>query len=341
MLHLLSLPLRIGKTTWLREAWTGRSGVRGFVTPDVAGRRVVELLATGEVIPLEEEDGEVTIGRFRFAQAGIAAMSEELRRAAADPTVHTLVVDEVGPLELRRGEGVQVEPALEAARRGVDVVLVVREGLRAEAMERFGVEAAQVNAARWFRPVPAPVGWVLAGGQSRRMGRDKAFIDRGDGPAFAVAGRALEGALERIWGAAEVAISGRADAEYAPWTSWVDAPDLAGHGPASGVLTAARQRPGRALLVCGCDYPGLQPTALDRLVAVYRISGRSACYLGEDGGPEPLVALYAPAELEALEAAVRRGNDSLRALLRAAVAEGRAVALPYDPGLGIVSVDVP
>jgi molybdopterin-guanine dinucleotide biosynthesis protein A len=101
------------------------------------------------------------------------------------------------------------------------------------------------------------------------------------------------------------------------------------------------RRPGQTLLVVGTDYPGLQRAAIDRLLAVYRISGRSACFASEAGGPEPLVALYTGEALEAFGREVRAGQDSLRRFIAAAAAESHAVVLPFDASLGIVSVDVP
>jgi nucleoside-triphosphatase THEP1 len=137
-------PVRSGKTTALRARFGGDASADGLLAPDAGGRRHVLRLATGEARPLEADApaDAVTVGRFTFDGAVFAwARSGLLAACAAAPA--TVVVDEVGPLEL---DGRGLEPAVGAAVRlglagPTRVVLVVRDTLLDRLMDRYRVGA--------------------------------------------------------------------------------------------------------------------------------------------------------------------------------------------------------
>lgn len=142
-------------------------------------------------------------------------------------------------------------------------------------------------------PVEAPpvYGLVLAGGRSRRMGRDKGTIAyRGEPHA-----RFTASLLARFCG--RVFISCRADqagdSVFGHWPMVVDA--YPGWGPLGGILSAFRAHPQVAFLVAACDLPFLDGEALERLLRG-RDAGRAATafWNPERGLPEPLCALYEP-----------------------------------------------
>jgi len=152
--------------------------------------------------------------------------------------------------------------------------------------------------------VPAVVGVVLAGGASRRMGRDKARLR--------LAGASLvERAAARLRQAtAEVVVADRGR-DSAP--GYASVPDGDGDGPAAGILGAAGARPGRDLLVLACDLPAVPASLLRRLGGPV---SEDAFVPRWSRGIEPLCALYRPAALRALAAAVADGRFALHSLLR-------------------------
>ena len=144
-------------------------------------------------------------------------------------------------------------------------------------------------------PRAEPVGVVLAGGESRRMGRDKALLT--------VNGETLPAHAARRLGevCAEVAVAdrGRGSLPHLP-----SLPDGPGQGPAAGILGAALAYPGRSLLVLACDLP-LVPAEL--LAELPRVPGIGWAVPRWRGGVEPLCALYGPAALAALASRAGRG----------------------------------
>jgi molybdopterin-guanine dinucleotide biosynthesis protein A len=152
-----------------------------------------------------------------------------------------------------------------------------------------------------------PVGVVLAGGSSRRMGRDKALLPLLGETLPARAARRLAAVCSEV----VVADGGRSLLPGFP-----SLPDGPGRGPAAGLLGAAAARPGRPLLVLACDLPQVPP---ELLAEIARLGDEpDAVFPRWSGGVEPLCALYGPAALEVLATRVGRGLLALHELPREA-----------------------
>ncbi len=146
------------------------------------------------------------------------------------------------------------------------------------------------------------IGVALAGGGSRRMGRDKALIERNGRPL-------LDHALARLDAVCPEVVIADAQRRYRPTrTSLADGP---GAGPAAGILGAAAQFPGRPLLVLACDLPNV-PVALLAHLTTHR---EDWVLPGLGDHLEPLVALYRPAALAALHRRVTAGHLALHRLV--------------------------
>ncbi len=146
----------------------------------------------------------------------------------------------------------------------------------------------------------AMVGLVLAGGESRRLGSDKARWGGAALPARAA------GTLAAV--CAEVAVADRGRGLVPGRPSLADGP---GRGPAAGILGGAAAYPGRPLLVLACDLPRV-PAAL--LAELARFAEAGWVLPRWAGGCEPLCAFYGPAALARLAARVESGRFSLHDL---------------------------
>lgn len=143
MIILLTAPIGSGKTTSLIQ-WSDENNVCGILTPVVAGKRFFMNAATKEQFPMEASGGEETlsVGKFVFSKAGFEQAVLIIRDA-----IHQegwLIIDEIGPLELR-GEGFHDIVKEVLAKRKEKIILVVREGLAQQVKDHFGIEATVIN----------------------------------------------------------------------------------------------------------------------------------------------------------------------------------------------------
>lgn len=152
-------------------------------------------------------------------------------------------------------------------------------------------------------------GYVLVGGRSSRMGRDKALLPfRGGRLAQSVA-RAVS---EAAGNATLVGDPGRYHA-----LGYAVISDLhPGEGPLGGIVTALRHSIADWNLITACDMPNLNPDMLRGLLRTATESGADALLpLGLEGRPEPLCALYHRRCLEPFEGAFAAGIRKVTAAL--------------------------
>jgi molybdenum cofactor guanylyltransferase len=187
-------------------------------------------------------------------------------------------------------------------------------------------------------PETAPeVGVVLAGGASRRLGKDKALL-AADGESLAAR------AVRKLRGFADVAVAdgGRGLVPGVP-----SLPDGPGRGPAAGVLGAAAAYPERALVVLACDLPEVPEIILTALVIVGRGAEVDWAVPRWGGRLEPLCAIYQPAALAALARRVAEGRFALHELadepgLRIAYLEEADIAgFGGDPARVFLNLNTP
>ena len=147
-------------------------------------------------------------------------------------------------------------------------------------------------------------GLVLAGGHSRRMGRDKALLAQDGETQLARSVRLLRQEL------GEVYVSARAEqadeAERARFPQIIDRYE--GLGPIAGILSAMDEDPAASWLVLACDLPNVDRATI-RLLLEWRSAAQpfTAYRSSRDGLPEPLCAIYAAASRAIIERFVSEG----------------------------------
>jgi molybdopterin-guanine dinucleotide biosynthesis protein A len=155
-------------------------------------------------------------------------------------------------------------------------------------------------------------GFVLAGGRSSRMGRDKATLEI-DGVTMIQ--RAVD--LVRSLGLEVAIVGGPRDIRPVP-DAQVISDDWPGAGPLGAIATALRDTLARWNLVVACDMPYLTREWLEFLLRRARESPADAVVPTNVGGAEPLCAMYQKrAEVAirgALEEGVRKVTDGLARL---------------------------
>jgi molybdopterin-guanine dinucleotide biosynthesis protein A len=132
-------------------------------------------------------------------------------------------------------------------------------------------------------------GLVLAGGESRRMGRDKALLVRDGHSQLAHIAALLEGITERVY------VSSRQDQQGDPERSRFEniVDRYEGIGPIAGILSAMDAQPDANWLVVACDLPNIDEPTLSFLIDNSNTKQPFTAFKSNyEGLPEPLCALY-------------------------------------------------
>ncbi len=147
---------------------------------------------------------------------------------------------------------------------------------------------------------------ILAGGKSRRMGRDKLRLSLSGETMLARAVRRFGEAFDRV--VVSVGEKGTDDVVSAEWVADV----FPGCGPMAG-LHAALRYCGEDVFLTAADMPFADPAAA-RLIAE-KCGDADACIMTDESGrPEPLFSFYRIAALPWAEKALREGRRSMREL---------------------------
>jgi len=151
---------------------------------------------------------------------------------------------------------------------------------------------------------------VLAGGQSRRLGQDKASALLGGVPL-------LQHVLDRLNGVAtDISVVCR-PGQVLPALDGKEVTSVfdryAGAGPLGGLYAGLETALYQRVIALGCDTPFVSPALLRRLLE--RISDHDAAVPVVCGQPQPLCAVYTKAALRPARARIEAGKLRLTDLL--------------------------
>jgi molybdopterin-guanine dinucleotide biosynthesis protein A len=154
-----------------------------------------------------------------------------------------------------------------------------------------------------------PSGFVLAGGASSRMGRDKALLAYRETTLVEYIAQVVLDAV------GSVCVIGDPD-RYAQVGSAVYQDQIPGCGPLGGIYTALTVSETDWNLIVACDMPGVSARALKALTNPEAKSGHDCVMaLGPKGEPEPLCAVYHRRCLAVLQRAIREKRFKMRDLV--------------------------
>lgn len=180
------------------------------------------------------------------------------------------------------------------------------------------------------------VGFAVAGGRSRRMGRDKSLLPWGETDLLGHALARLRALTDdvRILSGPKVRYADRAVPVH---------PDLLDDaGPLAGVLTGLERVEERTGLFLGVDLP-LVPAAL--LVRLAELAADfDAVVPASTRGPEPLCAAYGPRCLEAVRRRAAAGELTMTAFwpeVRVREIKSRELEAFGDPDVLFLNVNTP
>src|SRR5271166_2020110 len=187
----------------------------------------------------------------------------------------------------------------------------------------------QPSSIRYHYHVAAITAFVLAGGRSSRMGRDKALLSLGDrnllqravNTAAAVSGKAYIVGSKQLYGAFGEVIE-----------------DIhTGCGPLGGIHAALTSTDTDLNLILSVDMPGMTADFLRWLLAKSAAKSELIAVPDVAGGLQPLCAIYRQAVAGAAEQALRQGEYKVGRLFSRVptciISESEILAAGFSTGL--------
>ncbi|MGB9476289.1 MAG: molybdenum cofactor guanylyltransferase [Candidatus Udaeobacter sp.] len=162
---------------------------------------------------------------------------------------------------------------------------------------------------------------LLAGGESRRMGRDKATLLFHAKPLWQIQLKLLQ-KLEPT----EIFVSARAEPVWRPVDVQFVADDLPSRGPLSGLAASLTQMRAQHLLALAIDMPFMTKEYLTFLCG--QIEPCRGVIAKIDDRFEPLAAIYPREALPNIQSALSGGDFSLQTLTDCLVAAGKLQVIP-------------
>jgi molybdopterin-guanine dinucleotide biosynthesis protein A len=178
---------------------------------------------------------------------------------------------------------------------------------------------------------PHRAGFVLAGGRSSRMGRDKALLPLGDATMLDHIARLVQGVAGRV------TLIGPPE-RYAALGHAVIADKIENCGPLAGVYTALSVTDADWNLVVACDMPSVTAPLFEDLFRAAAASRADAVVPQSPAGLDPLCAVYhrrvAPLAAAAIDRKILKMHDFLSTLQVDfwPVADARALENINTPG---------
>ena len=157
-------------------------------------------------------------------------------------------------------------------------------------------------------------GLILTGGQSKRMGQDKALMRSGSRTQLEQSYDLLQAQLSSVY--VSIKASQVNDPVRSQYRLIMDAQNCS--GPMAGILSAHKTYPDCAWLVIACDMPFLNSETLMQLIKARDNAYDATVFSNPDDSlPEPLCAIYEPNVLVRVASdPTRLPSNSARDLLR-------------------------
>ncbi len=151
-------------------------------------------------------------------------------------------------------------------------------------------------------------GFILAGGASRRMGRNKAVLEVDGTPIITRTYRTLASLFHEVI----VVTNSPQDYDFLPCRKVPDIyPD---YGSIAGLHSALAHSSTAYSFVTACDMPFLDPAVIRHLCEI-RMVGYDAVIPYSEGGQEPLHAVYSSACKDVFENAIQKGERKILDIL--------------------------
>jgi nucleoside-triphosphatase THEP1 len=144
-IFILTGAIRSGKTTALLEWAAKRQNIYGVLTPLVNEKKVFMNVHTGQQFEMEaseREENNLTIGRYTFSKRAFEKAITVLRKAGQENS-GWLIIDEIGPLELRQKGFYEIAQQL-LHHTSLNIILVVREGLVDSVARLFAMKEFEI-----------------------------------------------------------------------------------------------------------------------------------------------------------------------------------------------------
>ncbi len=134
---ILTGAVQTGKTTLLQQFCRNKENIAGILTPVVNGRRMFydicsKVFFEMEALPNEEN---LAVGKYLFSATAFTKASSILLAQSQKTNIRYLIIDEIGPLEIKKQQGLfEALQKIIACGFNFTLLLVVREKLVEEAV---------------------------------------------------------------------------------------------------------------------------------------------------------------------------------------------------------------